>query len=68
MFALGVVEGHLGLGSHSGCLWGGKVCSKEFAVKKYGYDEAFRSAVIAREQAIGALNSRNANYNKEHGK
>lgn len=46
----------------------GKQCHKTFSVLKHGYDEAFRLAVEAREQALTEMNQQGARYTEGHGK
>jgi hypothetical protein len=46
----------------------GKLHRKSFAVKKYGYEEAFRLACEARQAAIAELNAQGAGYTEWHGK
>ena len=46
----------------------GKLHSKNFNIKKYGYDEAFKMACEYRQSQITLLNSLGAGYTEFHGK
>lgn len=46
----------------------GKVKSKAFNVRKYGYEGAFKLACAHRENMIRQLNSKGADYTELHGK
>jgi hypothetical protein len=46
----------------------GKRVGKTFAVTKYGDEEAFKLACLAREQAVKILNENGMNYTERHGK